>query len=273
MSQDPKWQVACGDATAVLDLMPDAGVDCVVTSPPYWRQRDYAHPDQIGMEPHPDDYVDALAGVFDQVRRVCSPHATLWLNIGEKWASGGNGGGGSCMGKGRNTSWAHARNSRGWRSAPKGYKDKDIVAAPWAVALALRERGWWLRHCIIWDKRVATEPRRMDRPSSSHEYLFQLTRGKNSSTRDPGEPWFGSSVWQVRPNRNVDGHPATMVPEIARRCIVMSCPAGGLVLDPFGGSGTTGIVAVQNGRRALMIDVNPDYCALMRRRLSEIATA
>jgi DNA modification methylase len=256
-----------GDCREVLKTLPDESVNACVTSPPYWRQRDYGEAAQIGMEDHPDDYVTELADVFDEVRRVLARDGSLWLNIGEKWAAGGNGGGGSCMASRRDAAWAHARSARGWRSAPAGYKDKDIVGAPWAVALELRHRGWWLRHCIVWDKVVATEPPRLDRPSISHEYLFLLSKSLDSQVRDPGEKWFYTSVWSVRPQPREADHPAMMPPEIVRRCVVCATKEGELILDPFAGAGTTGLVADRNGRHAILIELSSQYAGMAERRI------
>lgn len=256
-----------GDCREVLRGLPAGSVHCVVTSPPYWRQRDYGIASQIGMEPHPHGYIGALVEAFQAMRSALAPTATVWLNIGEKWAAGGNGGGGSCMAKRRDIAWAHAKQARGWRSPPAGYKDKDMVGAPWAVALALRDDGWWLRQAVVWDKGTATEPPRADRPSISHEYLFQLGKAADSATRDPGEPWFASSVWTVRPQPRPEDHPAMMAPEIVRRCIVASSRPGETILDPFGGAGTTGLVADQLGRNAILIELNPEYAAMAERRI------
>jgi site-specific DNA-methyltransferase (cytosine-N4-specific) len=256
-----------GDCRSVLATLPDESVHCVVTSPPYWRQRDYGIAEQLGMEAHPDDYVAALVDAFAELRRVLVASASVWLNIGEKWAAAGNGGGGSCMARRRDIAWAHARKARGWRSPPPGYKDKDIVGAPWAVALALREQGWWLRQCVIWDKGVATEPPRVDRPSISHEYLFLLGKTADPATRDPGEPWFYSSVWTVRPQPRSQDHPAMMADEIVRRCIVASSRPGDTILDPFGGAGTTGLVADRLNRNAVLIEINPAYALMARNRI------
>lgn len=264
-------RIITGDCRDVLPTLPAESVDCVVTSPPYWRQRDYGMDGQVGMEGHPADYVAALVAVFDLVWPKLRSDATVWLNIGEKWAAGGNGGGGSCMAKRRDVAWAHARVARGWRSPPSGYKDKDIVGAPFEVALALRGRGWWLRQTVIWDKTVAPEPPRRDRPSMSHEYLFQLSKSGDSATRDPGEPWFRSSVWSVRPQPRAEDHPAMMPAELVRRCIVSSSGKGGLVLDPFGGAGTTGLVADRLGRNAILIELNPEYAEMARRRITQDA--
>lgn len=248
-----------GDCRAVLPTLETESFDCIITSPPYWRQRDYGMAAQIGLEITPEEYVEALAGVFAECFRVLKPTGSLWLNIGEKWASGGNGGGGKLMSGSRDESWAHAKNARGWRSPPPGYKDKDMTGAPWLVALRLRVEGWFLRQAIVWNKTVATEPPRQDRPSISHEYIFLLSKQNDSAVRNPGEPWFYSSVWDVGPNSNVDGHTACMPAEIARRCLVCGSRAGGQVLDPFGGAGTTGLVADRHGRNATLIELNPAY--------------
>lgn len=261
-------RILTGDCRDVLKTLPDESVHCVVTSPPYWRQRDYNSSSQIGLEEHPDDFTETLVAVFAELRPKLRNDATLWLNLGEKWAAGGNGGGGSCMARRRDEAWAHARLARGWRKAPAGFKNKDLVGSPWSVALALRADGWWLRQCVIWDKSVATEPPRLDRPSVSHEYIFQLSKSANSATRYPGEAWFYSSVWTVRPvPRDVD-HPALMHPEIARRCIVSSTSkSGDVVIDPFGGAGTTGLVADRLGRDAILIELNPEYAEMARCRI------
>lgn len=259
--------IRVGDALSVLKGMPDGSVHCVVTSPPYWRQRDYGSPGQLGMEPTPEEYVAGLVSVFSEVSRVLTEDATVWLNIGEKWAAGGNGGGGSCMAGRRDLAWAHARNARGWRSPPPGYKNKDITGTPWQTALALRSDGWWLRHCVIWDKVVASEPPRMDRPSNSHEYLFQLGKSAASRTRNPGEPWYYKSVWSVRPQPREVDHPALMPAEIARRCIVSSTREGDIILDPFAGGGTSGLVADRLRRRAILIEINAEYAEMARQRI------
>lgn len=261
-------RILTGDCRDVLRTLRDESINCCVTSPPYWRQRDYGAEGQIGLEEEPSDFVSALVGVFDAMRPKLTTDATVWLNIGEKWAAGGNGGGGSCMAKRRDTAWEHARLARCWRKPPAGYKDKDMVGSPWSVALALREDGWWLRQCVIWNKSVATEPPRMDRPSVSHEYIFQLSKSANSATRYPGENWFYSSVWTVRPTPREVDHPALMHEEIARRCIVCSSTIGQTVLDPFGGGGTTGLVADRLRRNAVLIELNPEYAATARDRLN-----
>lgn len=176
----------------VLQTLPKESVQCVVTSPPYWRQRDYGVPGQLGLEPTPDEYVEHLVGVFRGVRRVMVGDGVLWLNIGDKWASGGHGGGGSFMAE-RGEAWTHAKDAKGWRSPPDGFKDKDLVGIPWMLAFALRADGWYLRQCNIWAKPNTMPESVQDRSTISHEYVFQLTKQNDyyydaEAARTPMEP-------------------------------------------------------------------------------------
>lgn len=126
-----------GDCCEVLKGLPTESVHCVVTSPPYWRQRDYGVPGQLGLEKTPEEYVAKLTAIFAEVRRVLRSDGTCWINIGDKWASGGNGGGGKWMVE-RGHAWDHAKGAKGWRKPPAGYKDKDLVGVPFMLAFAMR---------------------------------------------------------------------------------------------------------------------------------------
>jgi DNA modification methylase len=255
-----------GDCREVLKGLPDESVNCCVTSPPYFRHRDYGCDGQIGQELTPADLADALSEVFMEVRRVLRPEGSLWLNIGDTYAAGGNGGGGSLIAKRRQWTGAHER--KGWRRRSVGFKEKDITLTPFVVADTLRADGWYLRGTIIWDKETATEPPRLDRPSTAHEYLFLLSKNELSNVRDPGEPWFRSTVWTIRPQPTRVDHPAVMPAELARRCIVCATQKGDTVLDPFGGAGTTGLVADQLERDAILIELNPEYADTATRRIT-----
>lgn len=258
-----------GDCREVLRTLPEESVHCCVTSPPYFRQRDYGVDGQIGQEVTPADLAEALSEVFSEVRRVLRPEGSLWLNIGDTYAAGGNGGGGSLVAKRRQWTGAHER--KGWRRQSPGFKEKDITLTPFVVADTLRADGWYLRGTIIWDKETATEPPRLDRPSTAHEYLFLLTKNEACSVRDPGEAWFRSTVWTIRPQPSRIDHPAVMPAELARRCVVCSSSKGDTILDPFGGSGTTGLVADQLGRDAILIELNPEFVKTAERRINNDA--
>lgn len=258
-------QILTGDCRDVLKLLPDKSVHSIVTSPPYFRQRDYGVEGQIGQEQTPADLADALCEVALELNRVLRDDGSFWLQMGDTYAAGGNGGGGSLVAKRRQWTGAHER--KGWRRQSPGFKEKDITLTPFLVADQLRAEGWYLRGTIIWDKQVATEPPRLDRPSTAHEYLFLLAKSEQYAVRNPGEPWFLSTVWQIRPQPSYTGHPAVMPAELARRCIVCSSSEGDTILDPFGGAGTTGLAADRVGRNAILIELNPEYAAIAERRI------
>lgn len=262
--EDGVVRVFCGDALETLRVLPDASVQACVTSPPYWGGvRDYGAEGQLGLERDPADYASALVGVFAELRRVLAPTGCLWLNIGDVYAASGKGGGGRC---GDRASWATVRERKGFRAPPEGFKPKDLTLVPLLVADALRTDGWYLRATIVWSKPAASEPMRIDRPALSHEYLFLLTQSEYYDVRDPGESWWGRTVWTITPDRSAN-HPGTMPTELARRCIACSTTPGDTVLDPFAGAGTTLYVAKELGRKAIGIELNPDYALLAADRV------
>lgn len=262
-------KIMVGDVREQLRHIPDESVDSIVTSPAYFRQRDYGIAGQLGQEETPEAFAGALSEVAVGLRRVLRKDGSFWLNIGDTYAAGGNGGGGSLVAKRRQWTGAHER--KGWRRQSPGYKEKDITLSPFTVADRLRRDGWYLRSVIIWNKETATEPPRLDRPSTAHEYLFLLAKNEQYRVRDPGEPWFNSTVWTIRPQAQYTEHPAVMPPELARRCIVCSTVKGDIVLDPFGGSGTTGMVADGLQRNAILIELNPGYAAIAAQRSQGLA--
>jgi DNA modification methylase len=259
-----------GDAETCLAAMPEGVADALISSPPFWRQRDYDAAGQIGVEPTPREFAERLVAVMRAARRVLTPNGCVWLELGDTYAAGGNGGGGSRAAKRRKLVSLQART--GWRKPPPGYKEKDLSLAPFIVADMLRADGWYLRQVIVWNKGTATEPPRLDRPSVSHSYIFLLSARADSCVRDPGEAWFHSSVWTVSPavGKSAGDHPAALTPEIARRCIVASVPEGGTVIDPFLGSGTTAAVALAHGRKAIGVELNPEYMAHARARIEDV---
>jgi DNA modification methylase len=311
-------QTLQGDCREILKSLPDNSVNCCVTSPPYFGLRDYQVAGQIGLEETPAEYVAALVEVFREVKRVLRPDGSVWLNLGDSYAAGGNGPGSSHyqdnLGKG--TTLARALPAK---KAPVGLKPKDLIGIPWRVAFALQEDGWWLRSDIIWAKSNPMPESVTDRPTKSHEYIFLLTRsakyfydaaaiaeptvrpgdvqtfgGKKGltlasrSTDEPKDPNFRNgheqwgrtiemgdtrnkrTVWTV-PNQPFSGsHFATFPEKLIEPCILAGCPAGGTVLDPFGGSGTTGRVAVKHGRNAILIELNPEYHKLIDERTDKV---
>lgn len=167
----PTYQLLLGDALQQLRMLPEASVHCVVTSPPYWRLRDYGVEGQLGLEPTIQEFVTALVEVFREVRRVLRPDGTAWLNLGDCYY--GTGYGQKDTGKAAYTAetWPQDRPRSG---DPTGLKPKDLVGAPWRVALALQDDGWWLRRDCIWHKPDGMPENVNDRPTGDHEYVFLL---------------------------------------------------------------------------------------------------
>jgi site-specific DNA-methyltransferase (cytosine-N4-specific) len=187
----------------------------------------------------------------------------LWLNIGDSYAASGKGGGGKLM-LARGHKWEHRKHLKGWRSPPPGYTETELVGVPWMLAFALRLRGWYLRRDVVWNKTAATEPTRADRPSGSHEMLFLLSKQRRYAF-DPS-PLPHGTVWSVKP-LGYEGHSAAYPPSLIEPCILAGCPVGGTVLDPFGGAGTTGLVADRLQRNAILIELNPESASLAQRRI------
>lgn len=182
------WEIREGDALAVLRTMESDSVDCVVTSPPYWGLRDYGVDGQMGLEPTPEAFLEAMVAVFREVRRVLKPTGTCWVNMGDSYAGSRRGGNNETItGKGRDESKKArekmtASRRRDNAQVPRsdlrvpGLKPKDLVGMPWRLALALQADGWWLRRDIIWHKPNPMPESAPDRPTTAHEYLFLLTK-------------------------------------------------------------------------------------------------
>lgn len=163
-----------GDCRRVLKGLPSESVQCCVTSPPYYGLRDYNHPDQIGHEKTPDEYVQTMRQVFAEVWRVLRDDGTLWLNLGDSYSRSGMGGNPADSEFQKQATNVGSLVSA--RMAPDGVRPKNLLGIPWRVALALQADGWYLRSDIIWAKRSCMPESVTDRPTRSHEYIFLLTK-------------------------------------------------------------------------------------------------
>lgn len=187
------YEVLIDDCTESLRSLPDRSVNCCVTSPPYFGLRDYGQDGQIGLEATPDEFVAALVTVFREVRRVLRDDGTLWLNLGDSYATGGKGGGGPFMAERKDGAWQSRSEVNGWRSAPPGLKHKDLIGIPWRIAFALQADGWYLRQDIIWAKPNPMPESVTDRCTKSHEYLFLLSKSSkyhydHEAVKEPAAP-------------------------------------------------------------------------------------
>jgi DNA modification methylase len=277
-------KILLGDARVALNEIPPACVDTIVTSPPYYRQRDYDDRRQVGIEKTAEGYVASLVEIMAECSRVLKDTGTLWLNIGDK------------------------------------YQKKRLLGMPWRVALALGEAGWNLRSDIIWHKPNAMPHAVKTRPTTDHEYVFLFSKsseyyydadairephvtftaeskmrggrnhfGKRNGTPEQGKNAGSSNlhnarwdqafhpkgrnrrtVWSVPLGKFRDAHFAVFPPKLIEPCILAGSPRGGLVLDPFFGSGTVGLVATELGRRYIGVELNSDYVEMARKRLANV---
>lgn len=265
------WKVLQADALQGLKSLDDECVDCIVTSPPYYWQRDYGYEGQIGHEPSIDAYIAALKDVFSEARRVLKLTGLLFLNIGDTYYSA----------KGRphgrdnkNAGRQMARQTLRAVDGPGlGLPRKSLIGIPWRTALALQADGWTLRSSIIWHRPGCLgEPTAKDRPWRAYEHIFMFARSVRYHFNREGLGG-GEDIWTfpARPD-NPAFHFAPYPLELVTRCLAVGCPAGGTVLDPFVGSGTTMVASVRSGRSAIGIDLHPDYCAYALRWVTENIT-
>ncbi|WP_417624980.1 DNA-methyltransferase [Paremcibacter congregatus] len=336
-----------GDCRARMAELADQSVNTCVTSPPYLGLRDYGCEGQIGLEPTPDAFLQAMVSVFRHVRRVLRDDGTVWINIGDSYAGSGKGGNPGHSAHIKQKTNTGSLSVRGVRRGGENQKPKNLMGIPWRLAFALQDDGWYLRQDIIWSKPNPMPESVTDRCTKSHEYIFLLTKqdryyfdhdaikeeanltgkgnansfrggayiggatfdnseggkrtvsgnvqprgsrnsfkregskravahvGQNMGThrpdRDDGQ-WDISkrnkrSVWTVATQGFKEAHDATYPPALIEPCILAGCPEGGTVLDPFGGAGTTGLVADRLKRNAVLIELNPEYAELARKRI------
>lgn len=264
-------RILTGDSRELLPSISSNSVQCCVTSPPYWGLRDYDHPAQIGNESSPDQYVHNLVEVFREVRRVLREDGTLWLNVGDGYAR--NGGTGNC---GPNAIVGNTRKLIQKRNCKVptcwGLKDRDLIGLPWRVAFGLQADGWILRSKITWVKKTAMPESVKNRPTNATEDIFLFSKSPSYYYDSKAiREQTGANLrncWILGPDANGNGHPATFPRELARRCILLGSRPGDIVLDPFGGSGTTAIVAKQLAREPILIEINSDYSTICEERIN-----
>lgn len=276
-----------GEAAAVLSQLPAKSFDMCLTSPPYWRKRDYRHPDQLGQERMPDQYIDRLASMLTQVHRVLRDDGTLWLNVDDTYHRG------------------------------------ELMGIPWKIASELQRRGWHWRSEIIWAKTPKPESVK-NRPTRAHEVVLLFSKGRDyfydfEAVLEPHDkPWsldcirkaketgfngrpranpfskaerreknvrgitraeYGAlmnpngknrrDVWSITPAHHSGEHSAVMPIELAELCIKAGSRTGGVVFDPFCGSGTSGLAALKHGRRFVGIELLPRFVREANERLRE----
>lgn len=291
--------IITADALTALRNMEAESCDMCVTSPPYYGLRNYGEPGQIGLEETPADYVERLVEIFKEVKRVLKSDGTLWLNLGDSYA--GSNGNGTRQSKWRAADTYHSETDYSLRklSGRKdvGCKPKDLIGIPWMVAFALRADGWYLRQDIIWQKTNCMPESVKDRCTKSHEHLFLLSKSPRYyfDSEAISEPITSSSashrdhkksgvqytpkprknkrdVWAIATGGYKGAHFAVFPPALVRPCVLAGSRPGGIVLDPFIGSGTSAVVAIEEGRRYIGIDISPNYATLATERIKAAAS-
>lgn len=296
------YELYLGDWLELAKTLPSESVQTIITSPPYYGLRDYGKTGQLGLEETYQEYVQKLATGFSELKRVLKDDGTLWLNLGDSYA---NSGGVITYGSEKQKSNI---GSHGFlRQKSVGFKPKDLMGMPWRVAFALQDDGWYLRQDIIWHKTNPMPESVTDRCTKSHEYLFLLSKSQryyfdneaikettttfNSNIRDrdstrlnnvPGRSRMSGltknnyelrnkrSVWSVATQPFKEAHFATFPPELIRPCVLAASRQGDTILDPFNGSGTTGLVALQHGRKYIGFDLNEKYIDIATKRLGAV---
>jgi DNA modification methylase len=262
--------ILTGDALTTLKTLPSESVHCCITSPPYWNLRNYKVAGQLGREKTSAEFIDNLVSVCREVRRVLRKDGTFFLNLGDT------------------------------------YSNKSLSGIPWRVAFKLQDDGWFLRQDLIWHKPNAMPESVKTRWVRAHEYLFFLTKTEShyfnidsireplitkSNVREKSKEEHNEAVlspigkgireWNhplglsprsvlnisTRPFKGI--HFATFPSELVKRCILAGSPEGGVILDPFLGSGTTLAVALELDRVGVGIDLNPEYVEIAKQRIKE----
>lgn len=259
-----KWHIRLGDAVAVMAELEENRFQCVVTSPPYYWQRDYKVPGQLGLEQTIQGYVDNLVSAMKQVRRVLRNDGLVFLNLGDTYYSAKG------LPKGNDAkSSARRFGLRAVDASGLGVPRKTSIGIPWRVAIALISDGWVLRSPIIWQRtNNLPEPTALDRPWRTYELLFMFSkRPRYKFHRDALEG--SEDVWRIplRPNNSKGLHNAAYPEALADKAIRCATDENDEVLDPFMGTGTTLVSALRIGRAAYGIDLNSDFCHFSAKRV------
>lgn len=250
-------------------------VNCMVTSPPFYGQRDYGAKGQIGLEEHPQQFIEQLVACFESARPVLAENGSLWVNLGDTYWSG----------KGEHKSGESKQSARRFGLRPQDRtgdgllcKPKQLLLIPHRFAIAMQDKDWIVRNDNVWVKPNPIPDQVRDRCSMSHEYMFHLVKsrwyyfnkdavGRKSETGSILPP---PDTWEIPPARCSHRHKARFSEELVRIPILSTTPQHGVVLDPFGGSGTSLLFARKNGFRAIGIDIKKEFCQSMVEHLGEL---
>ena len=261
------WAVYRGDVQQVLSEFAENSFNTVITSPPYYWQRDYNVDGQIGKEPTIDAYVTVVANAMDEVRRILRKDGLLFLNLGDTYYS--------AKGQPKGVDRKNGARRFGLRAVDTsglGVPRKTAIGIPWRVAIEMVSRGWTLRCPIVWKREGnLPEPTAKDRPWRTYEMVFMFSKSPRyffSRVALNGE----EDIWTIseRPKSTKGVHAAAFPEQLVQKCLEVGCPENGNVLDPFAGSGTVLRVALKSGRASTGVDLSEEYCDYMVRELNNL---
>jgi len=298
-------KIICGNCLEVLKQIPDESVNCCITSPPYWALRDYEVEGQLGLEPTFNEYLNNLVTIFDEVKRVLRKDGTCWVVIGDTYGGSLNKerDPSKLAEKQRSNRGSYFRKDSNIKFKAQGL-DKCLLQIPARFAIMMIDRGWLIRNEIIWRKVNVMPSSVKDRFTMDYEKVYFFVKNKKYWFEQQFEEYAESSkarmkyprytdnskgasgqyavvnndykvnygrnkrcVWDIATKPFKGPHYATFPPDLIEPMIKAGCPDGGIVLDPFLGSGTTALVAKQLGRDFIGIELNPEYCRLAEERI------
>jgi DNA modification methylase len=279
-----------------LKRMADKSIDCVITSPPYWQLRDYGYDGQWGLEPTFNEYLEHLWQLMDEIYRVLKDEGTCFINLGDSYNNSGWAGDRKDK---YNDQPIVASGTKAGRGGQKGYPNKCLVLLPHRFAIGCIDRGWILRNDIIWAKRNGMPEPVIDRFTKKHEFIFFMVKSekyyfnldiikvkssnnrwggnnfkvannskdhKNGLNRDRNmnidgfkNPGSVSDFWDVTTKSSSDQHFASYNTDLIKKPILAGCPEGGIIYDPFMGTGTTAIAALRSNRNFIGSEMSTEY--------------
>jgi site-specific DNA-methyltransferase (adenine-specific) len=293
-----------GDTFDVLKNISNDSIDCVITSPPYYSLRDYNIRGQIGLESTFEEYIEKLCDIFDEIKRILKPEGTCFINLGDTYASGGGRGVDQSFQRNKNIETKKDPNDSP-KSKLRKTMGKSLLLIPPRFAIVMVKRGWILRNTIIWKKPDCCPESVKDRFTNDQEYIFFFTKNPNYYFGQQFEPIAESTtkrdrytritkgkdgpyavvhdhetpsnpegrnrrcVWEIPTASCKEAHFATFPIDLISPLIKAGCPKGGVILDPFMGSGTTAIGALKFKRNWLGIELNPEYIEIAEKRIKK----
>ena len=265
-----------GNSFKKLKQIDDESIDCCITSPPYYGLRDYGESDQIGQEDTYQEYIENLVNIFEEVRRVLKSNGTLWLNLGDTYENK------NLMGIPFRV--AFALQEKGWylrqdiiwhkpSPMPESVKDRCTKSHEYIFLFSKNEKYYFDNESIK-EKSTFKNSRGEYLPNSANKIKkhkeqkgFDVRIGLNKMKEQPYKN--KRSVWSINTTPFKDAHFATFPPKLIEPMILAGCPETGTVLDPFGGAGTTALVADRLNRNAVLIELNEEYIDISKKRLQK----